>query len=92
MFPNEAGPKPLSDRVLVSSFRAAADGFTDRRPTPRVLRHSYATRLMENGVEARIIQVLLGHASITSTAIYAHLTEPTPGLVNPTSRVRPRKR
>lgn len=79
MFPNNNGTKPVSTSVLFRSFQAAVEayGCSARRPTPHILRHSYATRLMENGVDARIIQVLLGHASITSTAIYTHLTEPT---------------
>jgi len=45
--------------------------------TPHALRHSYATRLTENNVDMRIIQILLGHASIQSTVVYTHLTEPT---------------
>jgi integrase/recombinase XerD len=44
--------------------------------TPHSLRHAFATRLVERGVELRIIQILLGHASIKSTEIYTHLTEP----------------
>ena len=69
-----AGQLRVLSRTLAAAARAA--GIT-RRVTPHMLRHSYATRLIENGVDLRIVQILLGHQSIASTAIYTHLTEPT---------------
>jgi integrase/recombinase XerD len=78
LFPNRHGDAPLNKRVLSDTFASAAMAAgIQRRVTPHCLRHSYATRLIENGIDTRIVQILLGHASIASTAIYTHLTTPT---------------
>ena len=78
LFPNRHGDAPVNRRVLWSTFaEAAAAAGIPPGVAPHALRHSYATRLMENGVDMRVVQILLGHARIATTAIYTHLTTPT---------------
>jgi site-specific recombinase XerD len=53
----------------------ASAGITKRRGTIHTLRHSYATHLLESGVNIRVIQKYLGHAQLETTMIYLHLTQ-----------------
>jgi site-specific recombinase XerD len=68
-------PKPLSVRGVELAFQAALQESGIHKPaTVHTLRHSWATHLLEAGVNLRLIQIYLGHNSPRTTALYTHLT------------------
>ena len=82
LFPGRDPDRPLNVQVLHSACRsAAAAAGLSKRVTVHTLRHSFATHLLENGTDIRIIQVLLGHSNLSSTTRYAQVSS---GLIGRT--------
>jgi integrase/recombinase XerD len=78
LFPGRDEDHPIDPTVLHAACRSAAKAARlTKRVTMHTLRHSFATHLLENGTEIRIIQVLLGHNNLSSTARYTQVATHT---------------
>ncbi len=78
LFPGRNPANPLSTRQLNHACHLAAQaGGLDQRVSMHTLRHSFATHLLENKVDIRVIQVLLGHRKLETTARYSHVATRT---------------
>jgi integrase/recombinase XerD len=91
LFPGQNPVNPLSARQFNRAVHAAAHraGIT-KRVSPHTLRHSFATHLLEQNIDIRVIQVLLGHAKLETTALYTRVAANTIRMVmSPLDRLTP---
>ena len=78
LFPGQTAMRPISTRQLHRIVVEAAEAADiTKRVGPHTLRHSFATHLLEDGVDIRVIQALLGHAKLDTTAFYTQVATKT---------------
>jgi site-specific recombinase XerD len=78
LFPGRSAADPVSTRQIGRAVHEAAEAAGIRkRVSPHTLRHSFATHLLEQDVDIRVIQVLLGHSKLDTTALYARVATKT---------------
>jgi len=91
LFPGMNPMDPLTTRQLNRAIHAAAEAaHIDKRVSMHTLRHSFATHLLEQKVDIRVIQVLLGHKKLETTALYAQVaTEILREVISPLEKLQP---
>lgn len=78
LFPGQNVTDPISTRQLHRAVQEAAEvAGIRKRVSPHTLRHSFATHLLEQDVDIRVIQVLLGHSKLEATALYTKVSTRT---------------
>lgn len=89
LFPGRIPERPIHPKMLALACQAATEAAgLSKRVTVHTLRHSFATHLLESGTELRIIQVLLGHNHLSTTALYTQVATSTLGkTVSPLDRL-----
>jgi site-specific recombinase XerD len=71
----KTGKLPIASTVRKALLRAAKEAWINKPVRPHVLRHSFATHLLDEGIDVHVVRELLGHQSILSTARYARVTQ-----------------